>query len=357
MRAPGRCASPRALSASSEGDHTFTVRASTPRQRGRRPRGHAPSPRTPSVAPDTTILTGPAGWSPRPRPRSPSASRNLAPPGCSFDDGPWAPCTCRWSASTRMGRTFRARATDAAGNVDPCRRAAPTRSTPSRPSPRCSTAGRPWPPPPPVRHLHRRAGRDDGLPPDAGAGLRRRGDLRAAGGRSPHVRRPGDRRGGQPTAVAGHPLLRRGHHRADGRDPVGAHGRHGAGGAPGLRRRRRGGLPVPPGRRTVGDVRVARRLRRAPGGRPHLRGPRAGRCRQRGGRWRRALVHRPRAQHVLAHHAEGIAGREGDRDRHHPGSWRRRRGPVRRRRDAAQGRSQARDGVTTSAPATARAAR
>ena len=114
------CASPRALSGLSEGDHTFTVRALDAFGNV----DGAPAARAftvDTVAPDTTIPTGPAGLVTS---STSTFTLGVSEPGaslaCSFDDGPWAPCTSPVVRLDADGpHTFRARATDAAGNVDP----------------------------------------------------------------------------------------------------------------------------------------------------------------------------------------------------------------------------------------------
>ena len=87
------CTSPRALTGLAQGAHTFRVRATDPA-------GNAdPSEATRSwtvdtVAPDTTIDSGPVRARPR---RRPPRSRSLRGPGagfeCKLDDGAWQTCT------------------------------------------------------------------------------------------------------------------------------------------------------------------------------------------------------------------------------------------------------------------------
>ena len=119
--APGRaCTSPRALTGLAQGDHTFRVRATD--AAGNTDATEATRTWTvDTVAPDTTIGSGPSG-------PTASAAASFAFSSsetgstfeCRLDAGAWQSCTSprALSALAQGAHTFRVRATDAAGNVD-----------------------------------------------------------------------------------------------------------------------------------------------------------------------------------------------------------------------------------------------
>ncbi len=130
----GSCSTPETTASLADGAHTFEVRATDPA-------GNVdPTPASraftvDTVAPDTTIDSGPSGPMNDPTPTF-SFSSNQAGSTfeCRTDDGAWASCTSPHStASLADGpHTFQVRATDAAGNTDasPAQRAFTVKTSP-----------------------------------------------------------------------------------------------------------------------------------------------------------------------------------------------------------------------------------
>ena len=114
------CDSPRTLTALAQGAHAFRVRAVD--SAGNTDSTEASRNWTvDTVAPDTSITSGPTGLTPS---ASASLSFGSTETGstfeCRLDDGAWAACTSprALSALAQGPHTFRVRATDAAGNTD-----------------------------------------------------------------------------------------------------------------------------------------------------------------------------------------------------------------------------------------------
>ena len=115
------CTSPRALTGLAQGAHTFRVRATDPA--GNTDATEATRSWTvDTVAPDSTISSGPSGTA-----ASTTAAIGFSSDDaqatfqCKLDDGAWQTCTSPRALTglAQGAHTFRVRATDLAGNVDP----------------------------------------------------------------------------------------------------------------------------------------------------------------------------------------------------------------------------------------------
>ena len=115
------CTSPKSYSGLAQGSHTFRVKA-TDQAGNVDPTPAARTWRIDRTPPQTTIASGPTG-----RVKSTSAtfgfqsSEPLSKFTCSLDGGAFSTCTSpkSYSALAQGSHTFRVRATDQAGNVDP----------------------------------------------------------------------------------------------------------------------------------------------------------------------------------------------------------------------------------------------
>jgi hypothetical protein len=114
------CASPTKYTRLKEGAHTFQVRASKDRARDRTPATRKFTVDT--AKPNTTITDGVIGPT---RNRTPTFVFTSSEPGkfeCKLLNTAWAPCASPFVVSSPLGDdsfTFRVRARDKAGNVDP----------------------------------------------------------------------------------------------------------------------------------------------------------------------------------------------------------------------------------------------
>jgi hypothetical protein len=115
------CTSPYTAPEQSDGDHTFEVRA-TDSYGNVEPTAASRAFTVDSIAPDTTMDSGPAGTIDGQTPTfgfsSPEASATLE---CRVDDADFGPCASPYTTAPlgNGSHTFQARATDAAGNADP----------------------------------------------------------------------------------------------------------------------------------------------------------------------------------------------------------------------------------------------
>ena len=117
----GACSSPESYSALSEGNHTFHVRA-TDAAGNVDPAPAAHSWTIDTVAPDTTVDAAPSDPSASSAPGFDfSASEGGSTFECRLDGDAWGACSSphAYSGLADGSHTFRVRATDAAGNVDP----------------------------------------------------------------------------------------------------------------------------------------------------------------------------------------------------------------------------------------------
>jgi hypothetical protein len=116
----GPCVSPATYTTLAEGAHSFEVRARD--ALGNTDASPASSSWTvDTVAPETTVDTGPSG----PTGSAGASFEFSSEPGasfqCSLDGAPFAPCSspASYTGLAEGGHTFEVRAADAAGNVDP----------------------------------------------------------------------------------------------------------------------------------------------------------------------------------------------------------------------------------------------
>lgn len=119
--APTSCSSPAQLTRLADGSHTFTVSATDSAGNvEQEPPSYTWTVDT--VAPDTTILTGPQGSSPSTSSSFTFSSEEVgASFTCSLDGSAFAACSspASYTDLTDGDHTFAVRATDAAGNTDP----------------------------------------------------------------------------------------------------------------------------------------------------------------------------------------------------------------------------------------------